>query len=198
MTTTGKHMQPKIDELKKIYDAFDSETAAYRSEAACTKGCAFCCTDAGSIDITTLEGVAIREHIGQMPGSRQAGIKKTLMRDMKKREAGRITPCPFLMKNNACMIYPIRPFACRRVYSLHNCNKQNPPLLNRNVVETAHKTIEALQRLDANGYSGHISYILQMLDSPRFLATYLAGDLKPEEIMDFGKSHRIIINKMVV
>jgi len=37
-----------------------------------------------------------------------------------------------------------------------------------------------------------------MLDTPRFLATYRAGDFKPEEIMAFGKTHRIVINRMVV
>ena len=57
--------------------------------------------------------------------------------------------------------------------------------------------IAALQRLDDNGYSGHLSYILHMLDAPRFLATYQAGDFKPEEVMAFGQSHQIVINRMV-
>ena len=59
-------------------------------------------------------------------------------------------------------------------------------------------SVADLQRLDDKGYSGHLSYILQMLDTPRFLATYQAGDFKPEEIMAFGKTHRIVINRMVV
>jgi len=49
-----------------------------------------------------------------------------------------------------------------------------------------------------NGYSGHLSYILHMLDTPRFMQTYLAGESKPEGVMAFGQSHRIVINKMVV
>lgn len=36
------------------------------------------------------------------------------------------------------------------------------------------------------------------MDAQRFLQTYLAGELKPEEVMAFGKSHQIVINKMVV
>jgi hypothetical protein len=37
-----------------------------------------------------------------------------------------------------------------------------------------------------------------MLEAPRFRKTYLAGESKPEEVMAFGKSHGIVINKMVV
>jgi len=96
------------------------------------------------------------------------------------------------------MIYPVRPFACRRVYSLHVCTKEKPPQLHRQVMERAAETVKALQRLDLNGYSGHLSYILHMLEAPRFMQTYLAGESKPEEIMAFGKSHGIVINKMVV
>ena len=191
-------MNQKIDELEGLYKSFESETAAYRSEAACAKGCAFCCTDAGSIDITTLEGLRIRDAVARMPRARQMSVKKAVMRDMKKREAGGIAARPLFMKNKACMIYAVRPFACRRIYSLHRCSRDNPPLLSRRVVEQAQKVITALQRLDENGYTGHISFVLHMLDAPAFRATYLAGEFKPEAIMAFGKTHRIVINKMVV
>ena len=97
----------------------------------------------------------------------------------------------------ACMIYPARPFACRRITSLHRCTHDHPPLISRQVMAIAEEIIAALQRLDDNGYSGHLSFVLHMLDTPRFLATYLAGDFKPEEIMAFGKTHRIAINRMV-
>ena len=191
-------MQTKIDALEKIYQAFAQETAPYRSGAACESGCAFCCTDAGRIDCTTLEGLRIRDRIRKMPRPRRLGLKKALKRDMQKREAGLPSPCPFLMKNSACMIYPARPFACRRITSLHRCTHDHPPLISRQVMAIAEKTISALQRLDDNGYSGHLSYILHMLDTPRFLATYRAGDFKPEAIMAFGKTHHIAINRMVV
>jgi hypothetical protein len=188
-------MRHKIEELQKIYETFDAETAAYRSGAVCAKGCAFCCTDAGRIDITTLEAWAICDTIAKMPRARQTSIKKALMRDMKKREAGMPSACPFLMKNKACMIYAVRPLACRRIYSLRPCSRKNPPLLSRRVMDCAQKALKALQRLDETGYTGHLSFILHMLDSTGLLATYLAGDFKPEQIMAFGKAHRIVINK---
>ena len=191
-------MQTRIDALEQIYQAFEMETAPYRSGAVCETGCAFCCTDAGRIDCTTLEGLRIRGRIRKMLRPRQLDLKKALKRDMQKRETGLPSPCPFLMKNKVCMIYPARPFACRRIYSLHRCAKDHPPLISRQVMAIAEKTIAALQHLDDNGYSGHLSYILHTLDTPRFLATYRTGDFKPEEIMDFGKTHRIVINKMMV
>ena len=191
-------MMNRCGDIKRIYNKFRQETESFRAGAACVKGCAFCCTDAGSIDITTLEGVAIREHIRKMPRARQTGIIKALKRDLKKREAGKIIPCPFLMKTNACMIYDIRPFACRRIYSLHTCSMGHPPMLSRQVMDLAQKTLTSLQRLDENGYSGHISYILHMLDSDRFRNAYLNGGFYPEQIMAFGKTHHISINKMVV
>lgn len=191
-------MKTKLEEVNQIYAFFEEDTAAYRREGACSKGCACCCTDAGRIDITTMEGLIIRKTIGWMPRSRQTHIKKLLARDMKKREAGKSSACPFLQKNNACMIYAVRPFACRRVYSLHVCTKEMPPQLHRQVMERAAETVTTLQRLDHNGYSGHLSYILHMLDAPKFMQTYLKGESKPEEVMAFGKSHSIVINKMVV
>jgi hypothetical protein len=102
------------------------------------------------------------------------------------------------MKNNACMIYENRPFSCRRIYSAHVCSQDAPPAVSRQVMERADQTIAALQTLDDTGYSGHLSYILYMLSVPAFLNTYTAGEFKPEEIMEFGKAHRIAINRMMV
>lgn len=95
------------------------------------------------------------------------------------------------------MIVNRPPFACRRIYSLHVCNAERPPLLHRPVTKLADETIRRLQNLDDTGYTGHISFILFMLENPKFLQTYRAGGHRPEEIMQFGKAHRIIINRSV-
>ncbi len=191
-------MVSEFDELNAIYDRFAADSAPYRTEAACARGCAFCCTDAGRIDITTLEGLRIRRIMAGLLRNRRVALEKSLKQEFKKREAGLTVPCPFLMKNNACMIYEARPFACRRVYSLHRCSQARPPLLHRQVMQLGTEAVAALQRLDTHGYTGHISYILHMLDVPRFLETYLAGQFKPEEVMAFGKGHGIVINKRMV
>lgn len=191
-------MKEKIPALNDIYTAFETETREYKKEAACEKGCGFCCKEAGNIDITTLEGMVIRSAMKGFARSRQKSLTKLFQQEIRKRENKVMAPCPFLMKNNACMIYEVRPFSCRRIYSTHVCARGNPPVVNRRVMEAANQSIKELQQLDINGYSGHLSYILYMLSTPAFLDTYEKGEFRPEEIMEFGKAHKIAINKMMV
>ena len=191
-------MEEKLPALKDIYKDFAQKTGDLKKGQACEKGCGFCCKEAGSIDITTLEGLAIRNAMKALPRSRQKTLTRLFQQEIKKREKGVVTSCPFLMKNSACMIYEDRPFSCRRIYSTHVCTRENPPMVSRQVMAEADHAIKALQELDITGYSGHLSYILYMLSIPEFLGTYLKGECKPEEIMVFGKSHKIVINKMVV
>jgi Fe-S-cluster containining protein len=189
-------MEEKLHQVREIYDAFETDAAGFKTDAACEKGCAYCCTDAGRIDITTLEGMAIRAEIRRLPRPLKLKAQKDLARDMKKREKGQSNPCPFLMKNRGCLIYNQRPFSCRRIYSLHKCNAEQAPVLHRPVMKLADDTIRRLQILDDTGYTGHISFILFMMDKPKFLKNYLSGEHRPEEIVQFGKAHRIIINRM--
>ena len=141
--------------------------------------------------------MTIRKVMQGFTKSRQKSLTRIFQQEIKKRENNIIVPCPFLMKNNACMIYEVRPFSCRRIYSTHVCTLENPPVVNRLAMEAASQSIKELQQLDINGYSGHLSYILYMLSVPAFLKTYEKGESKPEEIMEFGKTHKIAINKMM-
>ena len=190
-------MNEKIPILNDIYSRFETKTLEYKKDAACEKGCGYCCKEAGKIDITTLEGLIIRKAMEGFERSRQKSLTKLFQQEIRKREKKVMAACPFLMKNNACMIYEVRPFSCRRIYSTHICSRENPPIVNRQVMEAANQSIKELQQLDSNGYSGHLSFILYMLSTPAFLDTYIEGKFKPEEIMEFGKSHKIIINKMM-
>ena len=190
-------MEDKKNGLQAIYDDFECAAAPYKVEAACAKGCSFCCSDAGSIHITTLEGLVIRDRINRLPRPRQKAVYKKLAVDMKQREREKPSACPLLMKNRACMIYDVRPFACRRIYSLAVCNRNQHPVLSRQVMAMGDEAIRALQQLDDSGYSGHLSYILHMLDTPAFINTYLAGEYRPEAVMAFGKSHGITINRLI-
>jgi len=191
-------MEAKKSGLQSIYDDFESAAAPYKTEAACGKGCAFCCSDAGSIHITTLEGLMIRDRISRLSRPRQVAVNKKLAADMKQREQNKPNVCPFLMKTRACMIYDVRPFACRRIYSLQICSRNQHPMLNRRVMAMGEEAIRALQQLDDRGYSGHLSYILFMLNTTAFLSTYLAGEYRPEAVLAFGKSHGIVINRVMV
>lgn len=189
-------MNAHRSQLEALYSRFEADAHPFKAEAACAKGCAFCCSAAGSIDATTQEGLVIQAFIEQLPKPQRKSIQKDLRKEVRRREQGAVVACPFLQKNEACGIYPVRPFSCRRVYSLHRCSPEAPPQVHRQVMALAEQIIAELRALDPNGYSGHLSYILHMLTQERFLETYLAGNFEPEAVMAFGKTHRISINRM--
>ena|GEM_PF-311483 len=193
-----KHLvlESKRDRLRAVYDRFEEEAAEFRSAAVCEPGCAFCCTDMGRVDITTLEGLLIREQIGKLKRPQAAALTKALNRDIRKREKGLKNQCPFLQKNRRCLIYTSRPFSCRQLYSLKRCGEQGPTV-HRQVVARARTAVAQLHAIDDTGYSGHMSYILHMLGSEKFRRVYHSGAFRPEEVMAFGESHQIVINRMM-
>ncbi|WP_299984062.1 hypothetical protein [Desulfobacula sp.] len=103
-------MEKKIQALNNIYKAFEAKTSGYKKDSACEKGCGFCCKEAGSIDITTLEGLVIRKAMKGFARSRQKNLTKIFQQEIRKRENKVMALCPFLMKNNACMIYEVGHF----------------------------------------------------------------------------------------
>lgn len=186
----------KTSKVYEIYGEFETAAAKFRQAAVCAPGCAFCCTEMGTVDITTLEGLLIRDRLSKLNRPVAAKIAKRLNRDIRKKEKGENNRCPFLQKNSRCLIYDIRPFSCRQLYSLKRCGEQGPTV-HRRAVELARTAVERIQAVDDTGYSGHLSYVLHMLGSEKFLRVYRSGGFKPDEIMLFGKSHHIVINRMV-
>ena len=186
----------KREQLKLIYRCFEESAYAYKKDAICKIGCTYCCMHAGSIDIITLEGLIIRESINTFPKVIKTRIKKKLSSNRRDKENRKIAPCPFLKADNTCMIYEIRPFSCRRLYSTQECRGRGPTV-HRQVMKLAGETVKDMQRLDHTGYSGHISFILYLLDKPAFRKLYLSGGYDPLKIREYGKTHGISINRVV-
>ena len=186
----------KRKKLQTLYALFEINAKAYKKHAICKIGCTYCCTDAGKIDILTLEGFIIRERLKCMPKPLRRAIKKKLAQDKRARENKKIVSCPFLKKDNTCLIYDLRPFCCRRLYSVQECRGRGPTI-HRQAYELAKNTVGEMQRLDHTGYSGHISFILDLLDRTDFRSLYLSGGFDPAKIMTFGKTHGIIINRLI-
>ncbi len=180
--------------LQDIYNDFESSVQIYKAGAICRIGCAFCCIHFGNVDIITLEGYIIHEWIEGLDKNNRAGLRKKINKNMKKKEKQSISRCPFLNRDNTCRIYNIRPFSCRQLYSLRQCTGRGPTV-HRQAVEKAKKTVKKLQELDSTGYSGHISYVLHLLNKPDFKKLYLSGGFNPGLIMAFGKKHGIVINQ---
>jgi Fe-S-cluster containining protein len=188
--------QKKREKLKEIYERFESDAQEYKQHAICKIGCTYCCTDVGNVDINTLEGLVIQERIKSLPQPLKGQIQKKLAQNKREKEKQNIAPCPLLTEDGACLIYDVRPFSCRQLYSIREC-RDHGPTVHRQAVALAKRAVKAMQQLDDTGYSGHLSFILYLLERPRFRKFYLAGGFDPQKIMKFGKAHGIIINRLV-
>jgi len=187
------NFKEKEKRLIELYVEFETQALQYKEKAICKPGCAYCCIHFGSVDIITLEGLIIRKRINDFAEPLKKEVKKKITKNRKLKERQQTAQCPFLKKDKTCLIYDVRPFSCRQLYSLRECDGHGPTV-HRKAVDLAKNTVKKLQQLDYTGYSGHISFILYLLDKPDFRKLYLAGGLDPGKIMDFGKSHGIIIN----
>ena len=166
----------------------------YKAGAICKIGCAFCCIHFGNVDIITLEGLIIHEWIESLDKPNKVVLRKKIAKNMKKKAKRSIARCPFLDTDNTCLIYDVRPFSCRQLYSLRECTDRGPTV-HREAYQKAKKAVKRLQQLDSTGNSGHISYILHLLDRPDFKKLYLSGGFNPALIRPFGKKYGIVINR---
>lgn len=182
--------------LTEIYSDFENSVSEFKKTAACKIGCADCCIYVGNVDITTMEGIVIQNRLETFEKKLRANIRKKLDKNKAERERGILARCAFLKEDNTCRIYDIRPFSCRRIYSIKQCN-QTQPVVHRQAIELADYAISKMQQLDDTGYSGHMSFILYLLDKSGFRKAYLGGKFNPGKIMNFGKGHGIIINRFV-
>jgi Fe-S-cluster containining protein len=190
------NLKEKKKRLEELYGQYERDVAEFKKTAACVKGCATCCIDVGNIDITTLEGIIIHKRLVTFKEPLQSEIRARLAQNKIDRERGRLSRCPFLRKDRTCMIYDIRPFSCRRLYSVRRCNGGSP-IIHRQALEVADQILKEIQKLDSKGYSGHISYILYLLDRREFRKAYLCNRFDPQKIADFGRSHGILINRCI-
>ena len=187
-------LEEKKERLKEIYERFETDAHKFKKDAICKIGCTYCCTDVGNVDIITLEGVIIRERVNGLPQLLKRQVKKKIAQNKLEKEKGKIARCPFLKEDDTCLIYDIRPFSCRQLYSIRECSGRGPTV-HRQSTELAREAVKEIQRLDDTGYSGHISFILYLLDMPGFRKLYLSGGFDPGKIAKFGKPHRLVINR---
>ena len=182
--------------LKELYSQYEKDVAEFKKSAACIKGCADCCIDVGNIDITTLEGIIIYDRVATFEEPLKSRIRAGLAQNKTEREKGMLSRCAFLKADKTCLIYDIRPFSCRWLYSIKKCEGASPTI-HRRALNLAKNTIKKIQQPDSKGYSGHISYILSLLDNEAFRKLYLQGKFKPQKIAHFGRSHGLSINRTV-
>jgi hypothetical protein len=188
-------MHDKTGKLMLLYDRFEEDIAEYMKQAVCRQGCTFCCTSMGKVDAVTLEGLIIHERISSMPETLRIRTQRGLERDKRAREKGKKCRCPFLDDKGSCMIYDVRPFSCRQLYSVRMCGSTGP-MVHRQANAAAKGTVMQIQKLDDTGYSGHLSFIMKLLDDPAFKVLYVSGGFAPERFSKYARKHGIVINRL--
>ncbi|MFP4477002.1 MAG: YkgJ family cysteine cluster protein [Desulfatibacillaceae bacterium] len=184
------------DRIRKLYQEYEDAVAQLKKDALCKPGCSFCCTEVGAVGVTTLEALVPRKAMLIMGSRKQKRLKKAIRQNRREMSHGGTARCPFPDGEQACMVYEARPFSCRRLYSVRECRPRGATM-RRPAVEFAARIVRRIQEVDDTGYSGHLAHILHPLDDPAFRKTYLSGAYHPERIAPYGRSHGIVINRVV-
>ncbi len=178
--------------LNRIYKEFAKEARKYMHLVACKPGCADCCIDVGNIDTTTLEGLIILKYLKTLPSRQLKYLKEILKKNAEEKIYSRRLRCPFLNEKSICSIYKIRPFSCRRLFSVQTCGETGP-VIPRQLWEAGEKTLRKIYELDEDGYCGHISHILELLNNPSCYKKYVSGKLASEEIKNIIEKYNLIV-----
>jgi len=185
----------KKRQVFQLYDEYERLVQPYKSQAVCEKGCASCCIDVGSVGATTLEGLIILEHIQGWERQTLEEMNCNLQENRIDKLSQVFARCSFLDQERSCRIYAVRPFSCRRLYSVRKCDGQGA-VVHRQAVVLGQKIEKELQKLDADGCSGHLSFILRLLDREPFRRGYLKGSWTVEDFRDIIERYELEVHKV--
>jgi hypothetical protein len=178
----------------QLYDEYERLVQPYKTQAVCKKGCASCCIDVGNVGATTLEGLIILEYLQGWNHQAIEEINRSLRENRSEKLNRVLVRCPFLDEEASCRIYAVRPFSCRRLYSLKKCDGQGA-VLHRQAHVLGQKMEKELQDLDPEGCSGHLSFILDLLEKEPFRRGYLEGNWREEDFGDTIKRYELVVHK---
>jgi hypothetical protein len=148
----------------------------------------------GAVDITTLEGLFLQDAVRLLPSSLQKELRRRIKENRKVKGRSRFARCAFLLSDNLCAVYAARPFSCRRLYSMKRCGEAGPTV-HRRMWTIAERYVDSLRELDDTGCSGHMSYVLSLLNDARFLKSYLEGGFAPDVARELIHDHGLTVNR---
>ena len=196
----SKRISCKVDYIEKkkqvftLYEQYKRLAQPYMSQAVCEKGCASCCIDIGSVGATTLEGLIILEYIQGWDRQVLKEINRKLRENRNDKLNQVFARCTFLDQEQSCRIYAVRPFSCRRLYSLRKCDGQGA-VVHRQAVMLGQKIEKELQKLDPDGCSGHLSFILHLLEKNGFRQDYLRENWSTAEFKDIIERYELVVHR---
>ena len=184
----------KKKQVFQLYDEYERLVEPFMSQAACEKGCASCCIDVGSVGATTIEALIILEHIQGWDRQALEDIDRVLRQNRHDKLNQVLARCAFLDQEQSCRIYAVRPFSCRRLYSLRKCDGQGA-VVHRQAVALGQRIEKELQNLDPDGCSGHLSFILHLLEKNGFRQDYLRENWSTERFKDIIEQYELVVHK---
>lgn len=182
-----------LERMVAIYDQFIGDF-----DVACEKFCAHCCT--ANVTMTTLEGYRIFDHLHQSGGTHhlerivanphpdrfQPLITINRMADICARDGDlpeehlnpAAGPCPIL-QDDACPLYPVRPFGCRCMVSAQHCGQSGFADMDPFILTVNDLFLQHLEHIDAQGYTGNFADVMAFLAVEDNRSKYVDGMLGP-------------------
>lgn len=177
----GGYSQSLFKKLKTLYEIHDSYSR--KLDNACKTGCSDCCTR--NVTMTTLEAGFILDqldpsrtesmldcfrkdahHLRYRPGLTINHLAKMCMEDGEIPEEAIDPlwhPCPLLV-HDICIIYPLRPLACRNMVSAVPCRQTGEAKMQEIFLSAANLFLQVVEHLDHGGYFGNICDVLLMME----------------------------------
>ena len=187
-------LKEKKTRVYELYDKYERLVQPFKSQAVCEKGCASCCIDVGSVGATTLEGLIITEYLQGWGRQALKEINRNLGENRKNKLSQVFSRCAFLDQEQSCRIYAVRPFSCRRLYSVKQCDGQGA-VVHRQAVVLGQKIEKELQELDPGGCSGHLSFILRLLEKNGFQEGYLRQNWSTEKFKAIIERYELAVHR---
>jgi hypothetical protein len=197
MTTNVEAKALEISKKKKqvfdLYEQYERLVEPFKEQAVCEKGCASCCIDVGNVGATTLEGLIILEYMQGWDHQVIEEINRSLRKNRSEKLNSVLVRCPFLDGEASCRIYAVRPFSCRRLYSVKKCDGQGA-VVHRQALVLGQKAEKELQELDPEGCSGHLSFILHLLENEEFRRDYVQGRWRLEDFREIIERDKLVVH----
>jgi hypothetical protein len=188
----------RLAALDRVYDIYDSFCASL--DVACEKTCAHCCTT--NVSLTTLEACKIVDHLRetgkldilsvlkdmtdtpryqpQISTNRLAELYAAEAKVPEEEVSSASFECP-LLSNKLCGIYNLRPFGCRCFVSRKNCGVTGYADIDDFTASVNTVFLQTIEHLDADGCSGNLIDVLQVMASESNRQAYERGEFKCEK-----------------
>ena len=182
-------LEGRLAILDRIYNLYEEFMASY--DLACQHYCAACCTC--NMTLTTLEGYHIIagmdgaarkvlfEKARNVSNSKRFQPQMTINKIARLCKEGKPVPdeiidptwgaCP-LLTDNACPIYPLRPFGCRCMLSDLDCRETGEAQVDELILTVNNLFLQYIEHIDPWGGTGSLIDILLYFDQPAHLETF--------------------------